>query len=211
MRRYAYIHGFASGPLSSKGVALSEVFQARGLVFERPDLNQPSFGRLTFTGAMGAMDAMIAAHPDDTWCLIGSSMGGYLSALYAQNNPERIERLVLLCPGFEMRERWRAGLGEPALQAWEGSGHHTFVSGAGVPTPVHFGLMEDAARYPGTPEVPCPTVLIHGTRDEVVPIEVSRAYAATRPHVSLIEVDDEHRLIEHVHVIVEASFSHFGI
>lgn len=211
MRRYAYIHGFASGPLSSKGVALSEVYQARGLAFERPDLNQPSFAELTFSGALGAIDEMVAAHPNDSWCFIGSSMGGYLSALWAERHPDVVERLVLLCPGFEMLERWRAGLGDAGLEAWERTGFHTFVDGAGVPTPVGYDLMADAARFPGVPEVPCPTIIIHGTLDEVVPIEVSRSYVATREHVRLIEVEDEHRLVDHVDVIVEESFSHFGI
>jgi pimeloyl-ACP methyl ester carboxylesterase len=38
------------------------------------------------------------------------------------------------------------------------------------------------------------TVILHGTRDQVVPIEVSRAFAAAHPDVELIEVDDDHRL-----------------
>ncbi len=42
---------------------------------------------------------------------------------------------------------------------------------------------------------PVPTVIIHGTGDDVVPIEVSRAFAAVHPDgVRLIEVDDDHRL-----------------
>lgn len=40
---------------------------------------------------------------------------------------------------------------------------------------------------------PCPTILVHGTRDEVIPIEVSRRFA--RAHgVELREVDDDHGL-----------------
>ena len=36
------------------------------------------------------------------------------------------------------------------------------------------------------PEVDCPTLIVHGTRDEVVPIEGSRAYAASRANVRLV-------------------------
>ena len=40
---------------------------------------------------------------------------------------------------------------------------------------------------------PAPTVIIHGTRDEVIPVEVSRRFA--REHgARLCEVDDDHRL-----------------
>ncbi len=50
---------------------------------------------------------------------------------------------------------------------------------------------------------PAPTVIIHGTGDEVVPIEVSRTFAAAHPDgVRLIEVDDEHRLARSLDRIV---------
>jgi len=41
-----------------------------------------------------------------------------------------------------------------------------------------------------------PVVVVHGTRDDVVPIEDSRALSQTgsQPLVELVEVDDEHRL-----------------
>jgi pimeloyl-ACP methyl ester carboxylesterase len=40
-----------------------------------------------------------------------------------------------------------------------------------------------------------PTVILHGLRDDVVPIDVSRRYRdRSGPHVELLEVDDDHRL-----------------
>ena len=48
---------------------------------------------------------------------------------------------------------------------------------------------------------PAPCVIVHGTRDEVCPIELSRAYAQ-HAGVRLIEVDDDHRLAESLAVIV---------
>lgn len=50
---------------------------------------------------------------------------------------------------------------------------------------------------------PVPTVIIHGVGDNVVPIEVSRSFAAAHPDdVRLIEVDDDHRLIGSIDRIV---------
>ena len=50
---------------------------------------------------------------------------------------------------------------------------------------------------------PAPTVIIHGTGDEVVPIAVSHAFAAAYPDdVRLIEVDDEHGLAQSLDRIV---------
>lgn len=40
-----------------------------------------------------------------------------------------------------------------------------------------------------------PVLLVHGLRDEVVPVEHSRGLAQTSPLAQLIELDDEHRLL----------------
>jgi pimeloyl-ACP methyl ester carboxylesterase len=40
---------------------------------------------------------------------------------------------------------------------------------------------------------PVPTTILHGTRDEVIPIDISRAFAA-RHGARLVEVDDDHSL-----------------
>ncbi|MBA3545945.1 MAG: alpha/beta hydrolase [Nannocystis sp.] len=48
----------------------------------------------------------------------------------------------------------------------------------------------DALRlYP-----PAPTVILHGRRDSVVPVQVSEDFAAAHPEVRLELVDDDHRL-----------------
>jgi pimeloyl-ACP methyl ester carboxylesterase len=50
--------------------------------------------------------------------------------------------------------------------------------------------------------VPAETVVIHGTRDEIVPLAASRALVARFPHVRLHAVDDEHGLGGHVALLV---------
>lgn len=54
---------------------------------------------------------------------------------------------------------------------------------------------------------PCPTIVIHGTRDEVIPIQVSRDFAAGDDRVTLIEVDDDHSLAGSLELIVRATRS----
>mgnify|MGYP002877414947 CR=1 FL=1 len=71
----------------------------------------------------------------------------------------------------------------------------TIPDGAGRPTEVHWGLVEDAASHPPRPAAPCPTVIIHGRADETVPIAISRRYAAEHPSVRLVELDDDHSLL----------------
>lgn len=193
----AYLHGFASGPLSKKGQALAARLGRRGVELHLPDLNRPSFGELTVTGALEAVDRMVAAGPPEAlWRFVGSSFGGYVATRWAELRPDRVDRLLLLCPGFDLPARWLHLLGAEEFARWERDGRLVLPDGAGRPTPVHWGFVQDARRHPPFPEAPCPTRIVHGTRDEVVPVEGSRRYAARRPHVELVEVDDDHALLE---------------
>ena len=201
-RRFAYLHGFASGPQARKGGWLAERLAERGIRLHLPDLNRPSFSELTVSGALAAVDGLVEAGPAEAlWSVVGSSFGGYVATRWAELHPQRVERLLLLCPGFDLVDRWPEMLGEDAMERWQREGAMEFPDGAGRPTPVHWGFIEDFRRHPPSPEVPCPTRIVHGTRDEVVPVEGSRRYAAVRPHVDLVEVDDDHGLLASLETI----------
>lgn len=209
-RRYAYLHGFASSPNTLKGVRLAEVFAAKGLLLERPDLNRPRFETLSPAAALAAIDELDAG-AGKPWCFVGSSLGGWLAARWAELHPEKVERLVLLCPGFDLALRWPSIVGAEAMEKWRREGSLLFPDGAGVLRRVHWGFYDEGSTLPARPEVPCPTRIYHGVRDATVPVETSRSYASTRPHVELIEVDDEHRLVDSVETIAAGTLSFFGI
>ena len=201
--RHAYLHGFASSSMATKGQALKRFYAARGLEFHTPDLNAPSFAELSYSAMLERFDALDrelderdGVEPGSTrWRLIGSSMGGFVAARWAQLHPERVDRLLLLCPAFDFVERWPQLLGPDNFARWREQGYFSLPDGSGKPVDVHFGLVEDAMTHPARPEVPRPTTIIHGTRDTVVPIESSREYAQThRDRVRLVEVDDDHLL-----------------
>ncbi|MFW5920605.1 MAG: YqiA/YcfP family alpha/beta fold hydrolase [Polyangiales bacterium] len=195
--RYAYLHGFASSPLSKKGVALEKLFSARGLPFERPDLNRPSFAKLSHNAMLGAVDETderALAHGQQ-WRFIGSSLGGWLAARWAELHPERVDRLLLLCPGFHLADRWPHLVGDDGMARWEREGELPMEDATGELVPVHWGFYEESKRQPAEPAVPCPTRIIHGTRDETVPIDGSRRYAQRHDGAELVEVDDDHALM----------------
>lgn len=208
--RYAHMHGFASSPLSRKGTYLAKVFESVGIRMELPDLNRPSFSKLTYTSALSAMNEL-DSRKEARWRITGSSMGGYLAARWAELHPRRMDKLVLLCPGFNMGSRWPDLLGEETMKRWKKEGSLAIPDAVGKPVAVHYAFIEEARKHPPWPEVPCPTLIIHGTRDETVPVENSRRYAASRPAVRLVEVDDDHALIGSLDLIVEETLNFFGI
>jgi uncharacterized protein (DUF2237 family) len=204
----AYLHGFASGPASRKACALQERLARRGITMLLPDLNRPSFSGLTLSGAISVVSELWEREvgPAGQLLLIGSSMGGMVAARFAELHPERVARLLLLCPGFDMPTRWQTLLGAEKMARWQREGAIEFNDLSGQPTPVGWGLMADALTHPRFPEVPAPTVIVHGWRDEVVPVAVSRDYAAARPgRVRLVEVDDDHALLASLDLIEQES------
>ncbi len=206
---YAYLHGFASGPLARKGLGLARAFQAQGVSMALPDLNMPSFAELSHAAMLAAVDELTSG--GEPWCFVGSSLGGWLAARWAELHPDRIERLVLLCPGFGLGSRWPKLLGERAMKRWQARGTHPFPDGAGEVADVHWGFYQESLRQRSVPEVPCPTLVIHGRADEVVPIETSRRYAAERRHVELVEVDDDHPLSGSLDRVTAETLRFFGL
>jgi pimeloyl-ACP methyl ester carboxylesterase len=198
--KIVYAHGFASGPLSKKGVAVREHLAKQGLTVELLDLRVPTPSGLRLSRMIDVVRASIG---DATRALaIGSSLGG-LSVAYAAERDPRIAATVLLAPAFRLAERWRKRMGEEDWGKWQRDGvftHHDYATGGSLD--VDFGFIEDAQQVDRTwPEVRVPTTIIHGTNDATVEPELSRTYAAQRPNVRLLEVEDDHQLLHSLDVI----------
>ena len=194
--KYLYLHGFASGKDSKKGVALAKHLAARGIALERLDLRVPSLEHLRLSAMMERVrDAIGGA--DDRAIVLGSSLGGLTAARVAERDA-RIVSLVLLAPAFQLAARWRERVGEAAWHAWEESGWLEVDDHAtGGRSRVDFDFVRDVARVDATPfpDVRVPTLIVHGTHDEVVDVGLSRTFAKGKPHVRLVEVDDGHELV----------------
>lgn len=190
--RLLYLHGFASGPRSAKGVAFAEHLARRGLALDCLDLRVPSLEHLRLSVMIERTREAIGG-PGDRAVLIGSSLGGLTAARVAERDP-RVVALVLLAPAFHLVERWRA---LPGWDDWQRTGWreiHDYQERR--PARVDFGFAEDAmAVDAGTPDITVPALILHGVHDDVVPIAGSRALAAGRPNARLIELPDGHDLI----------------
>lgn len=193
---FVALHGFASSPRSRKNEHFRSRFAARGIPLVTPDLNQPSFARLSFAAMVEEVARTWEREGRRPLRLVGSSLGGYVAALFAASHPERVDRALLLCPAFDLSGRW-ASLVEPGrMRAWERTGWLAFDDATGASVPIHHAFLEEGQRVPTFPRVACPTVLVHGRDDATVPVHQSARYALETPAVrELVLTNDGHDLL----------------
>jgi len=190
--RIVYLHGFASGPTSKKAQFFCERFAQLGIGLEIPDLADGNFERLTITGQLGVIQRASRGEPST---LIGSSMGGYLAALFAARHTE-VEKLVLMAPAFCFSARWPQTLGEATMEEWERTGAlNVFHYGQGRTVGLGYQLIEDGRQYEDYPHVHQPTLIFHGKNDTVVPADLSVQFALKRPQAKLQLLESDHELL----------------
>ncbi|MDX2268925.1 MAG: YqiA/YcfP family alpha/beta fold hydrolase [Bryobacter sp.] len=200
--KFIYLHGFASSPASRKAQFFARKFAEAGVHLEVPSLETEGFENLTITAQLHVVEILAKG---ESVRLIGSSLGGYLAALYASLHPE-VDRLLLLAPAFGFAERWELRLGSDVFAAWKHSGFLEVPHYAtGTTQRVGFGLIEDGLRYPAEPAFPQPAIVFHGLADDVVPINFSRRFVAAHPHVELREKASGHELTDVMEEIWEES------
>ncbi|MDR3700628.1 MAG: YqiA/YcfP family alpha/beta fold hydrolase [Candidatus Sulfopaludibacter sp.] len=187
-----YLHGFASGPSSSKARFFRDRLERAGAQVEIPDLAAGDFEHLAITGQLGVLERAAAGRPV---ALMGSSMGGYLATLYAARHPE-VTRLVLLAPAFGFARRWPTSLGPNAVDEWRARGTMDFFHYAdNRKRALSYGLLEDAGKYEDFPEFRQPALIFHGALDDVVPVAYSQQFAAAHSNVTLEVLDSGHELL----------------
>lgn len=202
--RYAYFHGFRSSPNAKKGLHLRDVFGRQGVDFLLPDLNQPSFAKLSVGAMLAHLDRCHEREGRPAWRIVGSSLGGWLAARWAELHPSRVDRLVLLCPAFDIAHRWPQMMPAGDFERWRRAGEIKTEDAAGIAQRLHFGFYEEARRESQWPKVGCPVTVVHGTRDDTVPIATSRRWLRDHSGARLIEVDDTHDLLASLDVIDRA-------
>ena len=192
MSRIIYLHGFGSGPGSKKARFFRERFTELGIGLEVPDLADGDFKHLTITGQLSVIERTARGEPVS---LIGSSMGGYLAALYAARHPE-VEKLVLMAPAFAFLTRWPETLGESRIDEWKRTGFlEVFHYSEGCTVQLGYQLIEDGHQYEPYPDVRQPALIFHGMNDTTVPPDYSVTFKEQHPQVKLHLIPSDHELM----------------
>jgi len=200
--RVVYLHGFASSPQSSKARFFGGKFAEAGVACEAPPLDQGEFRNLTISGQMIVIGNAVSAHreklaKDEPLVLMGSSLGGYLAALYAERHPKAVDRLILLAPAFEFLQRWRERLSAQEMEQWEREGSiPIYHYGSNTEQRLGYRFLEDAAQYEAAPDFHQRALILHGTEDKVVPYQVSHDFALEHTRVRLVLFKSGHELTD---------------
>lgn len=139
-----------------------------------PDMLTPDF-KGTFEERMEQLYSILGNKKN--WNIIGSSYGGLMGTAFTCDHPEQVRLLTLLAPAL-LRDSAGALL-DPM------SGKELAYSRNSVS---------------GLKPVSVPTTIIHGTADDIVPLEpVRRIAKEIFINLQYIVVDDDHRLHKTVH------------
>ncbi len=198
-----YLHGFASSAGGAKADFLRRQLAADSRVnFEAVEFNPDprDFEYLTITGLINRLRQVVLARRLERFRLMGSSLGG-LVALHYAHRFGGVDRLLLLAPA--LRYRRHLLLTPEQLTRWRTEGsmlvdHYGFDRAL----PLRYDFHLDGLRYRVTPPPPAPMRILHGQHDEVVPIDISRRYAAAYPRqVELVELASDHALTDQLDFI----------
>lgn len=166
MPHLVYLHGLGSSPGARKAALLRERLEPEGFSFTVPDLNVPSFARLSFAAIAEATVAAIRA--TSPAAVVGSSLGGLAALAAGERLGTACPPLLLVAPAVGFGERWLSRL--PPGEFVE-LVHHA----EGRTVPVHRAFFEEmAALTVGFQPPPARVGVVSGTRDESVPIEAVR-------------------------------------
>jgi pimeloyl-ACP methyl ester carboxylesterase len=142
---------------------------------------------MTIGSMLAIVDAILDEEPA---VLFGSSLGGYMAALAAARRPDRVPALVLMAPAFDFAARWERSVGPEAMAKWRQRGvAPIYHYGRDREEDLSIALLDDARTHPAEPDPSCPALVLHGRRDDTVPLAAAEAFAARRP--------DRRRLIVH--------------
>jgi pimeloyl-ACP methyl ester carboxylesterase len=200
-RNVLMLHSAGGARISPALERLSETHRLHLLVFPGFD-GEPELARVTsMRGLADLADAYIRAVIKEPCDVIGHSFGGWAAAWLAATHPENVQQLVLAgAAGF--RPEGVGGLdGDPATLQRRMYAHPenaaaderspaTRAANRATATRYTGGVATDADLVTRLGDIEALTLIVHGTKDGIIPVESPRLLKARIPHATLLFIYD---------------------
>ena len=222
-RLWFFLHGLNSNRRGEKALYFARQIARRGEAFASLDMtgHGDSEGDLVdLSGTRNISDlerglGFIESRngPFAAVHLIGSSMGGLTALWFAAQEPGIVTRVIVIAPAFEMAGRLLLSLGPDKAKQWRRDGVLHLDTGY-ADFDLGYGFVEDETRYPTESlrrRLKTPSLILHGSDDEVVPCQLSRRFAERLEHVELVELaGGDHRLTANKEKLFEEMWRFVG-
>ncbi len=218
---FLFVHGLGSDKLGDKSRYFAEEFGKLGFGYAALDTtghggSEGEIRSLTLTRQIDDLAGFVTyLRRKEQWggqiVLIGSSLGGLTAAWTSVEEPDYISGLVLIAPAFRFVDNIKAAVGEQKTREWKDT-DSLVIKSPWLQLDFSWDIASDWATYdhgslPGRLQVPA--LILHGTKDEQVPVDDSREFARKAGEaVTLVEIrDGDHRLTDYKDRLVSETLS----
>ena len=209
-RLWFFLHGLSSNRRGEKALYFARQVARRGEAFASLDMtghgdSEGDLVDLSLTRNLSDLERGLSFvegqnGPFAAVHVIGSSMGGLTALWFAAQKPGIVTRVIAIAPAFEMAGRLLLSLGSEKARKWRRDGVLHLDTGF-ADFDLGYGFVEDETRYPTESlrrRLKTPSLLLHGSDDEVVPCQLSRRFAERLEQVDLVEIPGgDHRLTDY--------------
>jgi len=206
---WVFLHGLNSNRRGEKALHFARQIARRGDAFASLDMtghgdSEGDLLELSLTRNVAdlerGLDYVESSHgPFSAVHLIGSSMGGLTALWFTAERPGVIRRNIVIAPAFEMASRMLLSLGRQRARQWR-QDRVLHIDTGYAAFDLDYRFVEDESRYPVMSlvrKLSTPSLILHGSDDEVVPCQLSRQFAQKLEHVELVELaGGDHRLTD---------------
>lgn len=195
-------HGLAGHRDQSHLAATAEAFLEKGFVVIRYDATKSvgqaggKFEDASATSFYEDLEDIISwaskqAFFQETFVLVGHSLGGMACGLFAEKFPKKVKALLLLAPVVSGRLSFASPRYKDKLKAWKEAGYLEMRSDSDEPRRLQWAHVEDRLNYDLTTEagrLTMPKLVVVGSEDHSTPLEHQEVLYRALPESKRLEV-----------------------
>ena len=196
---YIYLHGFASSSQGVKAGFFQRQLQHLGHELLVPDLNGGDFSTLSMSNMIELAARQVMACTSDKIVVLASSLGAMVAVnlLAEKTISDRVSALFFMAPCFDFMKVLQQQIAQDDFAQWRTRGERQFFHhGEQRNLPLGFHFVEDLRRYDSyARQVVQPVRIIHGKKDDIVPIAQSERFVSKNTNSTMLAVDSDHGLL----------------